>query len=53
MKKVLSILITAPLGAILMDITVKKWLTRSRDTGAVKGRRNPGLHLPPETRQNG
>ena len=49
---VLSILITAPLGAILMDVTVKKWLTRSRDANPVKGRRNPGLHLPPEPRQN-
>ncbi|HOO61951.1 MAG TPA: cation:proton antiporter, partial [Bacillota bacterium] len=26
---VLSILITAPLGALLMDVTVKKWLTKN------------------------
>ena len=45
---VLSILITAPLGAILMDVTVKKWLTRSKNSEPVSGRRNPGLHLPPE-----
>ena len=45
---VLSILITASLGAILMDVTVKKWLTRSNNSEPVSGRRNPGLHLPPE-----
>jgi len=45
---VLSILITAPLGAILMDVTVKKWLTRSKNSEPVSGRRNPGLQLPPE-----
>ena len=44
---VLSILITAPLGAILMDVTVKKWLTRSKNDQPVSSR-NPGLHLPPE-----
>ncbi|MBO4927918.1 MAG: cation:proton antiporter [Clostridiales bacterium] len=45
---VLSILITAPLGAILMDVTVKKWLTRSKKPHEMSGRRNPGLRLPPE-----
>ena len=45
---VLSILITAPLGAILMDVMVKKCLTRSRKPRDVSGRRNPGLTLPEE-----
>ena len=45
---VLSILITAPLGAILMDITVKKCLTRTHTTRELRSRRNPGLTLPPE-----
>lgn len=44
---VLSILITAPLGAILMDVTVKKWLTRSKKSREMTSR-NPGLQLPPE-----
>ena len=45
---VLSILITAPLGAILMDVTVKKCLTRTHTTRELRSRRNPGLTLPPE-----
>ncbi len=45
---VLSILITAPLGAILMDVTVKKCLTRTNTTRELRSRRNPGLTLPPE-----
>lgn len=45
---VLSILITAPLGAILMDVCVKKCLTRSRKPREMTSRRNPGLRLPPE-----
>lgn len=45
---VLSILITAPMGAILMDLTVKKCLTRSREERTYTSRRNPGLRLPPE-----
>ena len=44
---VLSILITAPLGAILMDICVKKCLTRSKTPHEMSSR-NPGLQLPPE-----
>ncbi len=44
---VLSILITAPLGAILMDLCVKKCLTRSK-TPREMSSRNPGLQLPPE-----
>lgn len=43
---VLSILITAPLGAILMDLTVKKCLTRSREERRVSSRHNPGLNVP-------
>ena len=50
---VLSILITAPLGAILMDVTVKKCLTRSRKPREMTSRRNPGLRLPPEERGAG
>lgn len=45
---VLSILITAPLGAILMDVTVKKCLTRTNTPRELRSRRNPGLTLPPE-----
>ncbi len=44
---VLSILITAPLGAILMDLTVKKCLKRSKNPRELSSR-NPGLNLPPE-----
>jgi len=44
---VLSILITAPLGAILMDVTVKKCLKRSKNPRELSSR-NPGLNLPPE-----
>lgn len=49
---VLSILITAPLGAILMDVTVKKWLTRTKSARALSSR-NPGLQLPPEPAAEG
>ena len=49
---VLSILITAPLGAILMDVTVKKWLTRTKNPRELSSR-NPGLVPPPEERGAG
>ena len=49
---VLSILITAPLGAILMDVTVKKWLTRTKNPRELSSR-NPGLIPPPEERGAG
>ncbi len=48
---VLSILITAPLGAILMDLTVKKCLKRSKNPRELSSR-NPGLNLPPEEKSS-
>ena len=48
---VLSILITAPLGAILMDLTIKKCLKRSKNPRELSSR-NPGLNLPPEEKSS-
>ena len=48
---VLSILITAPLGTILMDLTVKKCLKRSKNPRELSSR-NPGLNLPPEEKSS-
>ena len=48
---VLSILITAPLGAILMDLTVKKCLKRSKNPRELSSR-TPGLNLPPEEKSS-
>ncbi len=44
--------VQAAVGAILMDVTVKKWLTRTKNPRELSSR-NPGLVPPPEERGAG